>query len=187
MSCGDIDLHCMLCRLSKGRTNVVPGTGPCEARIVFIGEAPGKDEDLKAQPFVGRAGRILDEALLKSGVDRSKVYITNLVKCRPPGNRKPRKDEIRTCSVYLESELKEIQPSVVCALGQTAAQSLLDEKRSMEDLVSRDRRISLAGFDVRLFVAYHPAACLYQRRHLASLKKQVRRSLSAAGLVKRKR
>lgn len=186
MTCGNIDLGCTKCRLSARRTRVVPGVGPCRSRIAFIGEAPGRDEDLRGEPFVGRAGRLLDQALGKAGVARSQVYITNLVKCRPPDNRRPRKDEITTCtSMYLESEIEEISPHVICALGQTVAERLLGQKLGMADMVGKESPIVFAGMNRRLFVAYHPAACLYQRKNLAKFEKSIKTSLEAAGLVKR--
>lgn len=182
MSCGNTDLKCTRCRLSKSRTQVVPGTGPCSARIVFIGEAPGKDEDLEGEPFVGRAGKILDAALAEAGVRRDQVYIANLVKCRPPGNRRPKKDEISACSHFLESELREISPAVVCALGQTVANKLCGTRDKMSSLAGRAIECRLFGMDVRLYVNYHPAACLYQRKNLEKFKKGVKASLAAAGL-----
>lgn len=182
MTCGKIDLRCAKCRLSKTRTRVVPGVGSCSAGIAFIGEGPGKDEDARGEPFVGRAGEILNEALDKAGFVRHDVFITNLVKCRPPGNRRPRKDEIGTCRTYLESELKAVKPTVVCALGQTVANSLLGTKESMAALIGKDWTVRLGGRNVKLIVAYHPAACLYQRRHLKVFQESVKASLEAAGL-----
>jgi len=182
MTCGKIDLACSRCRLSRGRTQVVPGIGPCTSPIVFIGEAPGREEDLKGEPFVGRGGKLLDKVLSEFGVDRSKVFISNLAKCRPPGNRRPRKDEIEACSRFLESELETVKPKVVCALGQTVANRLLGNKERMAELVKKDRLVNLGGVDVRLFVAYHPAACLYQRKNLSSFRKSIETSLRAAKL-----
>lgn len=187
MSCGKIDLQCTKCRLSKKRTQVVPGIGPCSSGIVFIGEGPGKDEDLKGQPFVGRAGKVLDEALESAGSDRSRVFITNLVKCRPPGNRRPRKDEIRTCSVYLNSELEEIDPKLICALGQTVGNNLLGNREKMPALMRGDWIVPVAGRNVKLIVAYHPAACLYQRRNTKAFRESITGALVAAGAVRRKR
>jgi uracil-DNA glycosylase family 4 len=186
MSCGDIDLQCAKCRLSKKRAQVVPGVGPCSSRIVFIGEGPGKDEDTKGQPFVGRAGKVLDEALKSAGVDRSRVFITNLVKCRPPGNRRPRKDEIRTCSVYLKSELETIGPKVICALGQTVGNGLLGNREKMPVLIKGDWTVPVAGRPVKLIVAYHPAACLYQRKNTKAFRESVAKALEAAGAVRGK-
>jgi len=185
MTCGNVDLACTKCRLSDKRTRVVPGVGPCDSRIIFVGEAPGKDEDLKGEPFVGRAGKILDECLMEAGVDRSQVYISNLVKCRPPKNRKPRKSEIVTCtSLYLNSEIKKVSPLVICALGQTASETLLRTELNMEEFVGKEFPQTIAARNVRLFVAYHPAACLYQRRNLPKFKETIKASLKAAGLAR---
>jgi len=182
MTCGKINFACTRCRLSKGRTQVVPGTGRCSSPIVFIGEAPGREEDLKGEPFVGRGGKLLDKVLKEAGVDRSEVFICNLVRCRPPDNRRPRKDEIEACSRFLESELETVKPKVVCALGQTVANHLLGNKERMAELVRKNRTVNLGSADVRLFVAYHPAACLYQRKNIGSFKKSIGASLRAAKL-----
>lgn len=185
MNCGEVDSACKKCRLSKGRKKVVPGTGPCRAKIIFIGEAPGRDEDRQGKPFVGRAGKLLDEALEEAGVDRAKVRISNLVKCRPPGNRRPRKDEKRTCtSLYLEKEIEEISPEVICALGQTSAEFLSGKELSMSEVVGKEIQCSFGRTSARLFVTYHPAACLYQRKNTNAFKKGVRASLAAAGLAR---
>ncbi len=187
MSCGDVDLQCTKCRLSKKRTQVVPGVGPCSSRVVFIGEGPGKDEDIRGEPFVGRAGKVLDEALERAGVDRSRVFITNLVKCRPPGNRRPRKDEIRACRVYLDSEVKTIGPKVICALGQTVGNNLLGVHEKMPVLMKGDWTVDVAGRKVKLVVAYHPAACLYQRKNTNAFRESIAEALDAAGAVRKKR
>jgi len=183
MTCGKIDLRCRRCRLSEKRTQVVPGSGSCRSRIAFIGEAPGKDEDLKGMPFVGRAGRLLDRALEQAGASRNEVFICNLVKCRPPKNRRPRKDEIAACSRYLRSELQTIRPKVVVALGQTAAESFLKGRRKMLDIVGCESAITICGRRVRFFVTYHPAACLYQRKNLKAFNESIRASLRAARMV----
>ncbi len=184
MTCGRTDLSCSKCRLSEKRTRVVPGIGSRSSGIVFIGEAPGKDEDLKGEPFVGRSGKLLDQVLEEMGVRRTQIYVSNLIMCRPPNNRRPRKDEIRTCtSLYLEPDLADISPRVVIALGQTVAEHFLGQKRKMKEMVGREFELSLAGRKTRLFVAYHPAACLYQRKNLAKFKDSVRSGLDAAGLV----
>lgn len=183
MTCGKIDFDCTRCRLSKGRTQVVPGNGPCDSRIFFIGEAPGKEEDLKGQPFVGRAGEVLNDAIERAGARRDQVFVGNLVKCRPPDNRKPRKDEIEKCSMFLESELREVSPRVVCALGQTAANHLLDTRDKISTLSGREIPLAIAGKRVKLFVTFHPAACLYQRENLKRFQDDIRRCLKAAGAV----
>ncbi len=183
MNCSKLDLRCTKCRLCKGRTQVVPGSGSCSSRIVFVGEAPGKDEDLHGMPFVGRAGRILEAALAELGVDRSSVYITNTVKCRPPGNRRPRADEMRTCRPYLDSEFERIRPSVICALGQTAANSLLGNRHGMGKLMRIDWAVTVGGAELKVMVAYHPAACLYGRRNLGPFKAQIKKSLVEAEVI----
>jgi uracil-DNA glycosylase family 4 len=183
MTCGDVDLACRRCRLSKGRTKVVPGIGSCSSRIVFIGEGPGKDEDLKGEPFVGRAGKVLDDALRRARTSRSEVFITNLVKCRPPRNRRPRKDEIRSCRAYLDSELIAVKPRIICALGQTAANSLLDNRESLDSLMKKEWSMKLGGRNIRVVVVHHPAACLYQRKNLGRFQNRVKSSLEAAGIA----
>ena len=174
---------CRDCRLHAGRTRIVNGTGPMRSRIVFVGEAPGRDEDLQGRPFVGMAGRILSEALEEAGVRREDVYVTNLVRCRPPGNRRPRVDELRACAAHLNRELSAVNPVVICALGQTVARSLIAAAGSMAALVGREMTVSVGGREFKGMIAYHPAACLYRRKNLDSFKSAVRRSLEAAGMV----
>ncbi len=184
MTCGRIDLECAACRLSATRTRVVPGNGPCRSKIVFFGEAPGKEEDEQGTPFVGRAGKLLDEALTKSGVKRSQVYVGNIVKCRPPRNRRPRGDEVRTCaSMYLDSEIEAVRPTVICALGQTAANWFLPMKDSMSDRIGKTVEMYFNGMRVTFIAAYHPAACLYQRRMLAAFQRDIRKALRAARMA----
>lgn len=178
----EVDPRCRRCRLSESRTQVVPGSGDRRARLVFIGEAPGRDEDSKGVPFVGRAGRVLDGALAKAGVSRDRVYITNLVKCRPPGNRRPKKDEADACIGHLEAELRALRPEVVCLLGQTVAKSMLGDRSPMRAIAGKDRTANIAGQELRVFVAYHPAACLYRRENVESLTETVRLCAKAAGL-----
>ena len=184
MTCGDIDLACTKCRLSKGRLQVVPGNGSCKSRIMFVGEAPGKEEDLRGEPFVGRAGGVLNEALARAGVDRTQVYVGNIVKCRPPNNRKPRPDEIAICSsLYLETEIRAVRPKVICALGRTAADHFLPTNQKMSHRIGRKVEMLIDGLDVELIVAYHPAACLYQRRIHASFEKSVLAALRASRMI----
>ncbi|MFL6370557.1 MAG: uracil-DNA glycosylase family protein, partial [Nitrososphaeraceae archaeon] len=121
-------IGCPLCKLSRTRKNAVPGQGQVSAKIMFIGEAPGKNEDLKGKPFVGAAGRILDQAMEKAGIDRSMVFITNVVKCRPPSNRIPDQDERIACRPYLQRQISLISPKIICILGNTAYSSILGVK-----------------------------------------------------------
>jgi len=183
MTCGTIDLGCTKCRLSKRRMLVVPGDGPCNAKVVFVGEAPGRDEDVRGVPFVGSAGRLLDAALQSAGVSRRKVYCTNIVKCRPPDNRKPRKDEVCTCTeLYLSSELATVRPTVICALGQTATEYFMDLKGRMADHVGRELVLTVCNRPVKFIPSYHPAAVLYQRGKLPEFQRTIAAVLRAAGL-----
>jgi uracil-DNA glycosylase family 4 len=174
---------CRECRLCEGRTNIVNGSGPTDAKVVFIGEAPGRDEDIEGRPFVGMAGRILDEALEDAGMTREEVFVTNLVRCRPPGNRRPRGDEIAACIVHLGKELEGMKPEVVCAMGQTVVRRLASLTDRMGDLVGTEAEVRIGDRRFRGIVAYHPAACLYRRASLDSFKSAVRRSLETAGVV----
>lgn len=182
MSGAPLDLGCRRCRLSESRTQVVPGEGDPAAPLVFIGEAPGKDEDLKGAPFVGRAGKVLDSALSSAGLSRAEVYITNLVKCRPPGNRRPRTDEAKACRAQLDAELGAVRPKVACLLGQTVARHVLGDRSKMKDIAGKERKAVIGVREVRVFVAYHPASCLYTRENVESLKETVRLCAKAAGL-----
>jgi DNA polymerase len=150
---------CKSCDLCKNRTNAVPGDGDSKASIMFIGEAPGRNEDEKGKPFVGMAGKILDETLVKVGLVRSKVYITNVVKCRPPENRVPTEDERRICNDYLEREISIISPKIICILGRTAYQSLLGGNSILVNrgkFIQKDNRI--------YFLTVHPAAIIYNNK-----------------------
>jgi DNA polymerase len=183
MTCGSIDPKCAKCRLSKGRTQVVAGVGRCASRIIFVGEAPGKDEDLKGEPFVGRAGMILNGALEEAGSRREDVYITNIVKCRPPDNRRPRKDEVEACQQFISSEIERIRPAVVCALGQTVAEGLFGKKGKMADIAGRPFETEIFERKVTAVIAYHPAACLYRRDKTNAFKDSIRKSLELAGVT----
>ena len=118
-------VSCVNCSLSKTRTNAVPGIGSETSDVIFVGEAPGRNEDLQGKPFVGTAGQILSESLEYAGFIRDQVYITNVVKCRPPNNRQPITEERDACRQYLSEELKIIKPKIICILGNTAYNSLL--------------------------------------------------------------
>ena len=149
-------IGCPLCKLSRTRKNAVPGQGQVSAKIMFIGEAPGKNEDLKGKPFVGAAGRILDQAMEKAGIDRSMVFITNVVKCRPPSNRIPDKDERIACRPYLQRQISLISPKIICILGNTAYSSILGGKSIT---ASRGKIVKKDG--QRYFLTVHPAAAIY--------------------------
>lgn len=147
---------CRRCRLHTGRTHLVFGDGSPTARLVFVGEGPGFDEDRQGLPFVGRAGRLLDKMIAALGMERKAVYICNAVKCRPPENRTPVADEIEACSPFLFRQLEAIRPDVICALGLTAAQTLLGAGIPMNRLRGR----TLTWRDIPVVCTYHPAYLL---------------------------
>jgi uracil-DNA glycosylase len=151
---------CTRCRLHKGRTNLVFGVGNVNADLMFVGEGPGADEDAQGEPFVGRAGQLLNNMIAAMGIKRADVYIANVVKCRPPGNRTPEKDECDTCSPFLMRQIDVIKPKVIVALGAVAAKNLLAVNDSMANLRGRwyDFR------DTKLLVTYHPAYLLRDPR-----------------------
>lgn len=144
---------CRKCHLSETRNKAVPGEGNIHTKIVFVGQAPGKDEDAQGSPFVGRAGRFLDELLDMIGIDRRDVYITSAIKCYPPRNRRPKREEVEACKPYLRRQLETIDPAIVVLLGGVALEVLLGEKGLAKvhgRIVRKGRR--------RFFVTYHPAA-----------------------------
>ena len=147
---------CQLCSLGKTRTNLVFGTGNPNAEILFIGEAPGKYEDLQGEPFVGRAGELLNKMIAAIKLKRDEVYIANILKCRPPGNRDPLPSEIECCEQHLLRQIDIIKPGIICALGRISAQTLLRTKAPLREL--RGKIHDYHG--TRLMVTYHPAALL---------------------------
>ena len=158
---------CKKCRLSRSRTNAVPGEGDTEAEIMFVGEAPGYWEDIKARPFVGQAGKLLDGLLKEIGLERKKVYITNIVKCRPPENRDPQGDEINLCIPYLFKQIEIIQPSVICTLGRFAFKVLSEENHAS---ITAQHGKPFKKETFTIFPLYHPAATLHQPQLLDVLK-----------------
>ena len=146
--------HC--CGLCPGRTNAVPGEGDPDARMVLVGEGPGATEDATGRPFVGQAGKLLDGILDAIEVPRTSVYITNIVKCRPPQNRKPLPDEIAACIPYLHRQLELIRPKVIVAMGGTAGEAMLGVRKGLGEL--RNKVHTFNG--IPLIVTYHPAALL---------------------------
>lgn len=148
--------NCTQCQLHTGRTQVVFGTGDPAADLVFVGEAPGRDEDLKGEPFVGPAGQLLTRIIEAIGLRREQVYILNVVKCRPPNNRNPRPEEVAACRPILQAQLDCLQPRVICAMGAFAAQSLLQT----DERISRLRgRFHMLG-SIQVMPTYHPAYLL---------------------------
>ncbi|MGD2125413.1 MAG: uracil-DNA glycosylase [Desulfobacteraceae bacterium] len=148
---------CKRCKLCRGRTNLVFGEGSPKARLVFVGEGPGREEDLAGRPFVGEAGRLLTRIIEKGmGLKREEVYICNVVKCRPPHNRDPDSDEIEACMPFLKQQLRIIGPEVICTLGRVPAQSLL----GTEFKITQERGKWFAFLDIPLMPTYHPAYLL---------------------------
>lgn len=151
---------CKKCHLYRTRTNLVFGAGNPEANLVLIGEAPGREEDLQGEPFVGAAGKLLDKMLAAIGFSREEVFIANILKCRPPENRDPQIDEIEICKPHLLQQIKLIQPKIICALGRISAQVLLQTKSPLGQL--RGKIHDWNG--IEFLVTYHPAALLrYQQ------------------------
>ncbi len=149
--------NCTRCPLHTGRTHAVPGDGPIGAPIMFIGEAPGFHEDQQGVPFVGRAGQFLSELLEEVGIERGQVYITNVLKCRPPGNRDPQEMEVAACRDYLDRQIELINPQVIVTLGRhSMARAFPDEKISV--VHGQARRVAGRVY----FPMYHPAAALHQ-------------------------
>jgi uracil-DNA glycosylase family 4 len=147
---------CKRCKLGYGRTNLVFGVGSPQARLVFVGEGPGREEDEVGLPFVGEAGRLLTRMIKAMGLNREEVYICNVVKCRPPKNRDPEEDEIETCLPFLKEQLNLIRPQVICTLGRIAAQALLGK----EFKITRERGKWRSFMDIPLMPTYHPAYLL---------------------------
>jgi uracil-DNA glycosylase family 4 len=161
---------CPLCKLARTRKNAVPGEGQISAKIMFIGEAPGRSEDEKGKPFVGAAGRILDDLLKKAGIERSQVFITNIVKCRPPNNRVPEEDELIACRPYLDRQIALIKPKVICILGRTAYSSILG---GSSITANRGKIVERSG--QKYFSTFHPAAVIYNKNLLSTLEADLKK------------
>ena len=150
---------CTRCGLSTGRTNAVPGEGPDNAPIMLVGEGPGQQEDRFGRPFVGPAGQFLNELLEHAGLTREEVFITNIVKCRPPGNRSPKPEEIAACNDYLIGQIASISPKVICTLGSPALRTLIDNRASISRVHGQPRKMS----GILYVPLYHPAAALHKQ------------------------
>ena len=171
--------QCTKCELSKTRNNSVPGKGNFKSDIIFVGEAPGKNEDMKGEPFIGIAGKKLSIALENAGITRDDVYITNIVKCRPPKNRVPTTNERNTCQNYLKKEIEIIKPKIICILGNTAFNSLLDGKE-----IIKYRGKIVRKNDQLYFLTIHPAATIYNQKLINVLKKDIKKLLKVIKKLK---
>jgi uracil-DNA glycosylase family 4 len=180
---------CTRCKLYKGRNKIVFGVGNPRAELMFVGEGPGADEDTQGEPFVGRAGQLLNNMIRAMGLQREDVYIANVVKCRPPGNRTPEPDECETCSPFLMRQIAMIKPKVVVALGATAAKNLLAMNSSLGDLRGRFYDFMPAGaradsswLGARLAVTYHPAYLLRDPRQKGEAWKDLQMVMKYLGI-----
>jgi DNA polymerase len=166
---------CTRCRLSEGRTQVVFGSGNPDADLMFVGEAPGFHEDQQGFPFVGQAGKLLDKLLAGIGLQRSDVFVANVLKCRPPGNRDPQPDEIESCEPHLFKQLELIQPRVVATLGNFATKLLTGKPTGITRVHGQEQWTAVGGNRVLLYPLYHPAAALYTPAMLRVLEEDFRR------------
>jgi uracil-DNA glycosylase family 4 len=175
---------CALCKLAGNRTQVVFGVGRADADLMFVGEGPGEQEDLRGEPFVGRAGQLLTQLIEGIGMTRADVYIANVVKCRPPGNRDPQPDEIASCAPWLDRQLELIRPSVIVTLGNFATKLLLQTKDGITRIRGQEFAFERAGHAATLIPTLHPSAVLRSGgRSLAESRAdfvQVKRALARA-------
>ena len=166
---------CRKCELWRSRRNPVPGEGSLDAVVMFIGEAPGYWEDLKGRPFVGAAGRFLNELLAKIGLARRDVYITNVLKSRPPENRDPQPSEIQACTPYLDRQIKIIKPKIIVTLGRHSMAYILSElgfeTRGITGVHGRVYDGELLGLEVRIIPTFHPASALYNPKYKDALER----------------
>jgi DNA polymerase len=161
-------IKCTKCDLCKTRTNAVPGKGNFQSDVIFVGEAPGRNEDKNGEPFIGVAGKKLSIALDEAGISRDVVYITNIVKCRPPNNRVPNTNERNTCQEYLKQEISIIKPKLICILGNTAFNSILGGSE-----ITKFRGKVVRKNNLLYFLTIHPAATIYNQKLMGVLKKDI--------------
>jgi uracil-DNA glycosylase len=166
---------CTRCPLSRGRTRVVFGSGDAAADLMFVGEAPGFHEDQQGVPFVGQAGKLLERLLAGIGLERRDVYIANVIKCRPPGNRDPQPDEIEACESYLFQQIDLIRPRVIATLGNFATKLLSGKPTGITRVHGHEQETTIASRRVLLYPLYHPAAALYTPAMLTVLESDFRR------------
>ena len=171
--------RCRRCRLWKEAKNDVSGEGSLDAFVMFIGEAPGHWEDVKGRPFVGAAGKLLDELLSSIDLKREDVYIGNIIKHRPPNNRDPRKDEVEACSPYLDRQIRIIEPAIILTLGRHSTRYVLSKVdvkiKGITEVRGRIYVEKLFGFPVRIMPTFHPAAALYNPEYRSALEEDFQR------------
>jgi len=170
---------CTLCGLSGSRTRAVVGSGSLDATVVLVGEAPGRKEDETGLPFVGSAGKLLDRLLAEAGLGRGDVFITNLVKCKPPGNRRPKRTEVEQCESYLEEQLGIIRPRIVAPMGNSPLAYFQGryglDREAIGDAHGEAFTVKESWDEVTLMPLYHPAAAIYNRRLLEELERDMKR------------
>jgi DNA polymerase len=166
---------CTRCRLSQGRTQVVFGVGNPDADLMFVGEAPGFHEDKQGFPFVGQAGKLLDRLLEGIGLTREQVYVANVIKCRPPGNRDPQPDEIEACESHLFRQIELIEPTLIATLGNFATKLLSGKPHGITRVHGTPQEATVGGRPVTLYPLYHPAAALYTPAMLKTLEEDFAR------------
>ncbi len=174
--------NCKKCDLYKYRKNVVPGEGPSNSKVMLVGEAPGRFEDIQGRPFVGAAGKLLNEILFNLGVKRSDLFITNVVKCRPPNNRDPTEEEIKKCSPYLDLQISIIRPKLLITLGRHSSKYLIEKFggkfSSISSVHGKVFHFSTIFGDFYLVPTYHPAAAIYNPSLRESIEKDMRRAFN---------
>jgi DNA polymerase len=161
---------CVRCPLHQTRTQVVFGSGNADAELMFVGEAPGANEDRLGLPFVGQAGKLLDKLLDEIGLSRNDVFVANVLKCRPPSNRDPQPNEIGSCQGYLRSQVELIEPTMICTLGNFSTKLLRDDTTGISRLHGREQVLTIGARAVQLYPLYHPAAALYTPSTLEALR-----------------
>ncbi len=166
--------------MNRALRPTVKGIGPEHANLMLVGEAPGAREEATGIPFIGRSGKFLDSVLQGLGAGREEVFITNVVRCRPPGNRKPSKGEIESCLPDLVEEIKKVKPKVVAALGATAINSLTGFSGKLSDVVGKERQADFAGLRLTVVPCYHPSAAMRNRRLKVAFEKAISRALAAS-------
>ena len=172
---GDVAAGCTRCALAQTRTQVVFGSGSPTADLMFVGEAPGFHEDKQGVPFVGAAGKLLGKLLDGIGLSREEVYIANVIKCRPPGNRDPSPEEIESCEPHLWKQIELIQPTLIATLGNFATKLLSGKPNGITQVHGREQQVVLGGNPVTLYPIFHPAAALYTPRMLQVLEEDFAR------------
>jgi uracil-DNA glycosylase len=171
----DETIGCTRCALAQTRTQVVFGSGSPNAELMFVGEAPGFHEDAQGIPFVGQAGKLLDRLLQGIGLTRDEVFVANVLKCRPPGNRDPQPEEIEACESHLFRQIELIRPTLVATLGNFATKLLSGRPLGITRVHGTPQQVTLGGNEVTLYPLYHPAAALYTRSMLAVLEEDFAR------------